>query len=211
MKVARSAHGWDTPIGPVSLDGISYSLRVPRIDDAGLWRAARSAERDRLLPAFGRTDLSWEEAHAPVIWVESWMRMRSAAKRGEAIFFVVIETISEVATIVGEVAVAGIDPNSGSGELSIWVSRRATAEVAKWAIAETVLRAFDAPYRIPRVIGPIAVSNRAPARLAESMGFVELAQRRALRVYNGEPTDHALWVFDNNERNRTRMRNVVKR
>lgn len=145
------------------------------------------------------------------MWVESWMRVQRDAKRGEAIYFVLTETISAGEAIVGEVAVAGIDPNSGSGELSIWVSARASAMVAQWAIAETSLRAFGAPYEVPRLIGPIAVANRAPARLAANLGYEKRAERRGLRMYGGTPADHALWVLENTEANRMRLRDVVAR
>lgn len=190
-----------------------YRLRLPLLSDAGSWRRTCLAERTRLTAAFGRDDMSWDEAHSPIMWTERCVELRRAYRKGRALPFVVCKSgRAGVEEIVGEVGVSGVDRWTDTAELYVWLAKLPNGRaVSSWALASVTLRAFESGLHPARVVGPIAVANPRAAHLAERVGFEPKAVRRDLRLYDGVPTDHRLWVMENTVSNVDKLRKVVAR
>ena len=186
-----------------------YSVRRPRIRDYPHWRRTRIDEKARLAAAFGSPDADWPDLHSPSAWVEWVTSVRSAARRREALPFVLLEHGADGPRLVGEIGVGAVDPRTGTGELYAWAVRTAP-EVVPWAVAQVISRTFDPPFALDRIVAPTARGNRSVHRALEVLRFEHRATRRRFRMYAGEPTDHDLWVMDNTPHNRARIRRLAK-
>jgi RimJ/RimL family protein N-acetyltransferase len=198
--------GLDT-IGPVRIDDLDVVVRPPRLTDGPEWRRARLADESRLRAAFGQGDASWQQQSSSTAWADRLHMLRDGARAGTVVPFVFVTTDDR---LLGE-CVFGIDARSGLAELSLWTGRAVPHSVSTAATALAVLRMFEHPPAVPWVVAPVASSNPGPARLLAEAGFEQGATARRLRLYDGAPTDHAIWRLENAERTRTHLRDVLRR
>ncbi len=193
------------------LGDAEYELRRPRLSDAQRWRAVRTAERARLEAALARPGMTWEQVNSPAVWVEHVVRSRAQLRRGTALHFVVVEHRAQSWRIVGEVGLE-VQKSTATGELAIWIAAfRGAGEVARWAVAAVTLSGFAPPYELARAVGPVSVTNPRPNAIVSRLGFTQVATRRRLRVYGGQPEDHYIWMLDNTEQTKARLQEEVAR
>lgn len=181
---------------PYLAGGRRYALRTPVLADFATWREVRLRHAARLAPAFGSSEHEWAVDSSPEAWAEWLTSMRSAAFRGAALPAVVVEQADSGERVVGELGVCAVDPITRTGEFYAW-SVAQDPTVVPWAASNLVLRAFDAPLHLDRVVAPVAEVNPGPSRALHRMGWARKAVRRALRTYDGAPEDHGIWVLEN--------------
>lgn len=167
------------------VDGVEVVLRAARLSDGPGWRTVRRRDRDRLRPAFGIDD-------SLVTWADHVLADRDAMRTGALVPFVAVTADGE---FVGECSFA-IDARSSVAECSIWTASRPAPRASVWLLAAAILRLLVACPRMPWVIAPIAVGNRAPVRLFTTCGFEQVGMSRDLRLYDGVPTDHDVWRLE---------------
>ncbi|WP_139360858.1 GNAT family N-acetyltransferase [Mycobacterium sp. D16R24] len=181
--------------GPVMIDGVTVVLRPPRLADGPSWRKTALAFTERLSPAFTRDDMDWESAHSPVIWVDTWRSALADARAG-GVSYLLVRIDEGAERVVGHFSMTGIDPRTGGAEISTWAVDVPPA-VSRWAQLTTVLSAFEGNPAVPHALAPTAVSNMRANRFSQSMGWNQLQIRRALRPYDGQVSDHHVWILAN--------------
>lgn len=203
--------GRDVSRAVTAADGTEYRVRSARIGDFASWRAVRMANERRLAPAFGSAGRTWAEENTATSWVEWITALLRARRRREALPMVISEhRPGRDARIVGEIGVCGIDPTTRSGELYAWAAEVPPA-VVPWAVAQLIAAAFAPPYRMDRVVAPIACGNPGPRQALEALGFTHRARRHELRDYDGAPTDHDIWAMENTTAVRASMDRAERR
>jgi hypothetical protein len=181
--------------GPVTIDGVTVVLRPPRLADGPSWRKTALTFAERLSPAFNRDDMDWQSAHSPVIWVDTWRSALADARAGGVSYLLVrIDEGNE--RVVGHFSMTGTDPRTGGAEISTWAVDVPPA-ASRWAQLTTVLSAFEGNPAIPHALAPTAVSNVRANRFSQSMGWRQLQIRRSLRRYDGQVSDHHMWIVAN--------------
>ncbi|MGH3956915.1 MAG: GNAT family N-acetyltransferase [Mycobacterium sp.] len=181
--------------GPVTIDGVTVMLRAPRLADGPSWRKTALTFTERLSPAFNRDDMDWESAHSPVIWVDTWRSALADARAG-GVSYLLVRIDKGIERVLGHFSMTGTDPRTGGAEISTWAVD-VPAAVSRWAQLTTVLSAFEGNPAIPHALAPTAVSNVRANRFSRSMGWNQLQIRRALRPYDGQVSDHHMWILAN--------------
>ncbi|MUM17648.1 GNAT family N-acetyltransferase [Mycobacterium sp. CBMA271] len=190
--------------GPVTIDGVTVALRAPRLSDGPSWRETASRFAARLSPAFGRDDMDWESAHSPVMWADTWRAALGDAKAG-GVSYVLVRIDNDTEKVVGQFSVTGRDPRTGGAEISIW-SADVSPVVSRWAQLTSALSAFEGNPAIPHALIPVAVSNVRANMFASSLGWTQLQTRHQLRSYDGQISDHHIWILVNTAASRDAMR-----
>ncbi|WP_131822137.1 GNAT family N-acetyltransferase [Mycobacteroides saopaulense] len=181
--------------GPVTIEGMTVTLRPPRLADGPSWRETALTFTERLSPAFHRDDMDWASAHSPVMWVDTWRSALADARAG-GVSYLLVRIDDGAEKVLGHFSMTGHDPRTGGAEVSSWAVD-VPAAVSAWAQLTTVLSAFDASPNLPHALAPVAVSNIRANRFSESMGWTQLQTRRALRAYDGQLSDHHIWLLAN--------------
>ncbi|MGJ9423786.1 GNAT family N-acetyltransferase [Aeromicrobium sp. CF3.5] len=173
-----------TPIGPVRIGDDLIFLRQARWSDGPAWVATRRRDGQRMRNVFGETSLT--------TWVEHLVEQRRAVRAGLRVPLLATHVDGRV---LGEVNFH-LDPTTGSAEISFWFARGTSRDVTAWVTASSLLRLYQLPARVPRVMAPIAANNPGPRRLLAHWGFTERAVSRELRPYDGVPVDHDIWWLE---------------
>ncbi|SNT31002.1 hypothetical protein [Rhodococcoides kyotonense] len=193
----------------------SFTIRVPRFADFERWRTTRVTHADFLSPAFGEAGRTWKELNTPAAWIEKYVTDRRLSRRGLSFPHLLVETaqtttVKKNPIVAGEVNISRVDGLSHAGELSVWCTPSVhQSEVTGWAGHVVVLNAFTRTNPLRWVIAPVAVDNPRPAKGLALAGFERTATLRRQRDYAGSPTDHDLWVCENTDRNRIRLRELM--
>ena len=183
-------------------------LRAPRLADAESWRRVNLDYEHRLRPAFGSPYTDWDEEHSATAWAATWW----AAVHDPDVRIARVLTLADGARdrVIGYQVWAGRDPRTGQAEASTWVAGLPQSyEVTAFFTAACVLDMLNAHADLPFVVAPMAVHNRPPIALAESVGFTYLQTLRRLREYDGRPTDHSIHVLGNTEKSRAGLEAVL--
>lgn len=183
-------------------------LRAPRLADAESWRRTNLEHESRLRPAFGSPDTDWDAEHSLAAWAETWW----AATHDPDVRIARVLTVEDGAEerVVGYQVWAGRDPRTGHAEASTWIAGLPRSlKVAMFFTAACLLDAFTAHPDLPFAVGPMAVHNRPPIALAESVGFTYQQTLRGLREYEGRPADHSIHVRHNTEEARAELAAVI--
>ncbi|KXO93883.1 GNAT family N-acetyltransferase [Tsukamurella pseudospumae] len=183
-------------------------FRAPRLSDAESWRRTNLEHEKRLRPAFGSPDTDWDAEHSLAAWAETWW----AATHDPDVRSARVLTVEDGAEdrVVGYQVWAGRDPRTGHAEASTWVAGLPQSfEVTAFFTAACLLDVFTAHPDLPFVVAPMAVHNRPPIDLAESIGFTYLQTLRGLREYDGTPTDHSIHVRHNTDAARAELAAVL--
>lgn len=148
--------------------------------------------------------MDWESAHSPVMWVDNWRSALADARAG-GVSYLLVRIDKGAETVVGQFAMTGREPRTGGAEISMW-SADVPPAASRWAQLTTALSAFEGNPAIPHALVPIGVTNIRANRFAASLGWVQLQTRRALRNYDGQISDHHIWILTNTPEYRDSMR-----
>ncbi len=186
----------------------TIELRAPRLSDARSWRSTVLEHEERLRPAFATPDTDWATEHSTAAWAEQWWSSRNA----ETTVLSRVLTVDDGAgqRVVGQQAMLGPDPRAGHVESLTWVVGLPESKaVTLWMSAVNVLDTFAQSPHVSAVLAVQPVENRGSLALAKALGFTYLQTARSLRIYEGEPVDHTIYVMHNTAESRRDLQRII--
>jgi [ribosomal protein S5]-alanine N-acetyltransferase len=160
--------GWPARLGPLRVPAGVVELRRPKLTDAGAWSRIRMQDRRHLENWEPTVPGSWEERNGTLSWPAQWSTLRSLARRGMSLPFV----ITVDGQFAGQVTVGNVVRGSlCSAWIGYWVSSRNTSGgVATAAVALVVDHCF-AVAGLHRLEATVRPENVASLRVLEKLGF----------------------------------------
>ncbi len=162
-------------------------LRPPRLRDASAWSRIRLRDRDHLENWEPTTTSGWAERNALLAWPAQWSTLRSMARRGQALPFV----ITVDGQFGGQITVGNIVRGAlRSAWVGYWVdSHLVRRGVATAALALLVDHCFGRAglHRLEATVRP---ENAASRRVLAKAGFREEGLFRRYLDVAGDWRDH---------------------
>jgi [ribosomal protein S5]-alanine N-acetyltransferase len=160
--------GWPARLGPLRVAAGSVALRKPKLSDAGAWSRTRMHDRPHLENWEPTVPGTWEERNGTLSWPAQWSTLRSLARRGMSLPFV----ITVDGQFAGQVTVGNVVRGSlCSAWIGYWVASRYTSGgVATAGVAMVVDHCF-AVAGLHRLEATVRPENRASLRVLEKLGF----------------------------------------
>lgn len=168
MPVAGRHPGWPARLGPLRVPAGVVRLRAPRLRDASAWSRIRLADRRHLESWEPTAPGSWEDRNGRLSWPGQWSTLRTLARRGVSLPFV----ITVDGQFAGQITVGNVVRGSlCSAWIGYWVASQATSGgVATASVALMVDHCFTAGglHRLEATVRP---ENRPSLRVLEKLGF----------------------------------------
>lgn len=184
--------GWPARLGPLRVTAGVVELRRPKLSDAGAWSRARLQDRAHLEVWEPTAPGSWEERNSVLSWPAQWSALRSLARRGLSLPFV----ITVDGRFAGQITVGNIVRGSlCSAWVGYWVASWATSGgVATASVALLVDHCFTAAglHRLEATVRP---ENLASLRVLEKLGFRQEGVFRRYLDVAGAWRDHLCFAL----------------
>jgi ribosomal-protein-alanine N-acetyltransferase len=192
MNLWRSSSihpGWPQPAGPLRVPGGVVRLRPVRLRDGPQWSRIRLADRAHLEPWEPTTGQDWEVRHAITAWPSVCSGLRSEARKGRMLAFV-IELDGDFA---GQLTIGNVTHGAlRSAWIGYWVASSSTGGgVATAALALGLDHCFNA-VRLHRVEATVRPENAASRAVLAKVGFREEGLLRRYLEVDGAWRDHLL-------------------
>lgn len=162
--------GWPARLGPLRVDAGLVALRPPKLFDATVWSRIRLRDQAYLEDWEPTAVDGWHERNSALSWPAQWSALRSSARRGQAMPFV----ITVDGDLAGQITVGNIVRGSlRSAWVGYWVAAdRARGGVATAALALVVDHCFGEGglHRLEATVRP---ENTASLRVLAKAGFRE--------------------------------------
>ena len=175
--------GWPAKLGPLQVEAGILELRPPRLFDASAWSRIRLRDRAHLENWEPSGPGRWDERNSSLAWPSQWWALRTLARSGQSLPFVI--------TVDGEFAGQITVGNVVRGALcSAWIGYWVASDivrggVATGAVALLVDHCFSGAglHRLEATVRP---ENTASLRVLGKLGFhQEGLFRRYLDVAGG--------------------------
>lgn len=193
----RGRHpGWPARLGPLAVPAGRVELRPVRLRDAGDWSRLRLRDVHHLLPWEPNAPGSWAERHAPLNWPGQCTVLRSLARRGLALPFV----ITLDGEFAGQFTVGNIVRSALlSAWIGYWVGSHAIGGgVATAAVALGVDHCFG-PVGLHRIEATVRPENVASRRVLTKLGFREEGLHQRYLDVGGTWRDHLGYALTEEE------------
>ena len=179
--------GWPALLGPLRVAAGIVEVRKPKLADAAAWSRIRLRDRDYLEVWEPIAPGSWVERNNALAWPAQFVALRSVARRGQSLPFV----ITVDGWLAGQVTVGNIVRGSlCSAWVGYWVgSHVAGGGVATAAVALAVDHCFNAA-GLHRVEATVQPDNAASLRVLAKLGFREEGVFRRYLQIGGVWRDH---------------------
>jgi [ribosomal protein S5]-alanine N-acetyltransferase len=155
-------------LGPLRVAAGVVELRRPKLTDAGAWSRVRMQDRRHLEGWEPTVPGTWEERNGTLSWPGQWSALRTLARRGMSLPFV----ITVDGAFAGQLTVGNIVRGSlCSAWIGYWVASRVTTggvATASVALAVDHCFAFAGLHRLEATVRP---ENTASLRVLEKVGF----------------------------------------
>ena len=179
--------GWPARLGPLRVPAGVVELRGPRLLDGAAWSRARIRDRAHLENWEPSAPGTWAERNAQFAWPAQWSALRSLARRGMSLPFVI--------TVDGEFAGQLTVGNVVRGSLcSAWVGYWVASTAVSGGVATAaVAMAVDHCFRLSglhRVEATVRPENGASLRVLSKLGFREEGLFRRYLDVAGDWRDH---------------------
>ncbi|MGV0633159.1 GNAT family protein [Mycolicibacillus trivialis] len=187
---SNSMHpGWPMPVGPLRVPAGVIRLRPVRLRDGVQWSRIRLAERDHLEPWEPSSGAEWRPRHAPAAWPALCSSLRSEAKAGRMLPYV----IEVDGRFCGQLTIGNVTRGAlRSAWIGYWVSRTVVGGgVATGALAIGVDHCFG-PVKLHRVEATVRPENAASRAVLAKVGFREEGLLRRYLDVDGAWRDHLL-------------------
>src|SRR5664279_1012018 len=191
--VVTGAHpGWPTRLGPLETRVGRVECRPLRRSDWPGWQRARLQDEALIAPWDATSELTWAQRHSKAMWHSHRTLLRSGARRGEVVPFVV--TVE--GQFAGQVTLGGIQRGAlRSGWVGYWVDSRFHGNgVATAAVALTVAHGFG-PVGLHRIEATIAPENLASRAVVAHLGFRQEGHLVRYLDIAGAWRDHLLYAL----------------
>jgi [ribosomal protein S5]-alanine N-acetyltransferase len=167
-------------------------VRKPKLSDAGAWSRIRRRDRRHLEAWEPTTPGDWDTNNAPLAWPGQWSTLRSLARRGVSLPFM----ITVDGQLAGQVTVGNVVRGSlCSAWIGYWVGTHAVGGgVATGATALVVDHAFSAG-ALHRLEATVRPENAASIRVLTKLGFREEGLFRRYLDVAGNWRDHLCFAL----------------
>ena len=181
--------GWPATLGPIGTPAGVVTVRPIRSRDSKEWSALRSRNQNQLMPWEPTVSGSWEWRHRPSSWAPLHSVLKSEAKRGNVLPFV-IEVDGQY---VGQLTVGNVQRGAvRSAWIGYWVDEAASGKgVATAAVALGVDHCFG-PVGLHRLEATVQPTNGGSQAVLKKVGFREEGLLQRYMDVNGRFRDHLL-------------------
>jgi [ribosomal protein S5]-alanine N-acetyltransferase len=200
--------GWPVRLGPLQVRAGTVELRGPRLFDGSRWSKLRIRDRAYLEQWEPTAQEGWDERNATMSWPAQWSSLRSMARRGTTLPFMILVD-GEVA---GQITIGNIVRGSLlSAWIGYWVAAdRAGGGVATAAVALLTDHAFrDAGlHRLEATVRP---ENGPSIRVLTKSGYREEGLFKRYLDVAGQWRDHLCFALTTEEVSDGLVRRLVAR
>ncbi|MGH3433628.1 MAG: GNAT family N-acetyltransferase [Thermocrispum sp.] len=188
----RKHPGWPARPGPLRIPAGQVALRPVRLRDGGVWRRVRVRDRDYLERWEPTAPGTWHERHSGLSWPAQWAGLRTLARRGSCLPFVItVDGAFAGQLTIGNVVRASLQ----SAWIGYWVdSRLASRGVATAAVALAVDHAF-AEAGLHRLEATVRPDNLASVRVLGKLGFRREGLFERYLIVDGGWRDHLCFAL----------------
>ncbi|GAA1972084.1 GNAT family protein [Amycolatopsis minnesotensis] len=184
--------GWPARLGPLRVPAGVVALRPIRMRDAREWSRIRLRDRAHLEQWEPTAPGPWTERNAYWAWPPQWAGLRSLARRGQCLPFV----ITVDGAFAGQITIGNVIRASlRSAWVGYWVaSANVRGGVASAAVALVVDHAFSVAglHRIEATVRP---ENEASTRVLARSGFRQEGLFRRYLEVAGDWRDHLCFAI----------------
>lgn len=181
--------GWPATLGPLGTPAGVVTARPIRARDGKQWSRLRIKNQNELLPWEPTVPGPWDRRHQPSAWAPLHAILKSEAKRGSVLPFV----IEVDGAYVGQLTIGNVQRGAvRSAWIGYWVDADWSGQgVATAAVALGVDHCFG-PVGLHRLDATVQPSNGGSRRVLEKVGFREEGLLRRYMDVNGRFRDHTL-------------------
>lgn len=181
--------GWPATLGPLRTAAGLVTLRPVRLRDGKTWSHLRIRNQNSLMPWEPTGVGSWAERHQPGSWPPLYAALKSEAKRGTLLPFV----IEVDGRYVGQLTIGNIQRGAvKTAWIGYWVDAGHTgAGVATAAVALGVDHGFG-PGGLHRLEATVQPDNEASKAVLAKVGFREEGLLKRYMDVNKRWRDHML-------------------
>ena len=175
--------GWPAKLGPLQVDAGILELRPPRLFDASAWSKIRLRDRLHLENWEPSGPGRWDERNSSLAWPSQWWALRTLARSGQSLPFVI--------TVDGEFAGQITVGNVVRGALcSAWIGYWVSSDIVRGGVATgAVALLVDHCFAVAglhRLEATVRPENAPSLRVLGKLGFhQEGLFRRYLDVAGG--------------------------
>lgn len=184
--------GWPTRLGPLEVPAGLVELRPPRLFDGSTWSRIRLRDQAHLEDWEPTTPGRWEERNSGAAWPPQWWALRSLARRGQSLPFVI--TLN--GELAGQITVGNIVRGSlCSAWIGYWVASHVVrGGVATAAVALLVDHSFGVSglHRLEATVRP---ENAPSRRVLTKLGFRQEGLFRRYLDVAGAWRDHLCYAL----------------
>ncbi len=188
--------GWPATLGPLHTRAGAVTLRPVRLRDARPWSELRIRNQNALLPWEPTGAGTWAERHHPSAWPPLYSVLRSEAKRGTVLPFV-IEVDGDY---TGQLTVGNIQRGAvRSAWIGYWVDAGHMGKgIATAAVALGVDHCFG-PVGLHRLDATVQPANAASQAVLTKVGFRREGLLERYMDVNRSWRDHILFALTSEE------------
>ncbi|GAA1481492.1 GNAT family protein [Gordonia sinesedis] len=196
LSGAQGSPGWPATLGPLRVQGGAVTLRPVRLRDAKSWSRLRIRNQNALLPWEPTGIGTWAERHQPRSWPPLYAVLKSEAKRGSILPFV-IELDGDY---VGQLTVGNIQRGAvRTAWIGYWVDAAHSGRgIATAAVALGVDHCFG-PVGLHRLDATVQPSNTASQAVLAKVGFRREGLLERYMDVNKRWRDHILFALTADE------------
>ncbi|WP_103383337.1 GNAT family N-acetyltransferase [Pseudonocardia dioxanivorans] len=184
--------GWPARLGGLRVAAGAVELRPVRLRDAGTWSAIRLRDEEHLAPWEPTAPGTWAQRHSAAEWPARWILLRSAARRGAALPFV----ITVDGRLVGQVMLGNVvrEPLL-SAYVGYWCDSTVGGKGVTTAAVALALDHCFGPVGLHRVEATVRPENAASLRVLAKLGFRHEGLFRRYLDVDGAWRDHLCFAL----------------
>ena len=184
--------GWPARLGPLRVASGVLEVRRPKLSDAGAWSRTRRRDRRHLEAWEPTTPGDWDSNNAALAWPGQWSTLRSLARRGLSLPFVV--TVD--GQLAGQVTVGNVVRGSlCSAWIGYWVGTHAVGGGVATAAAALVVDHCFFNAGLHRLEATVRPENTPSIRVLTKLGFREEGLFRRYLDVAGTWRDHLCFAL----------------
>jgi [ribosomal protein S5]-alanine N-acetyltransferase len=184
--------GWPARLGPLRVPAGLLEVRKPRLSDANAWSRIRRRDHRHLEAWEPTTPGDWDTNNAVLAWPGQWSTLRSLARRGMSLPFV----ITVDGQFAGQVTVGNVVRGSlCSAWIGYWVGTHAVGGGVATAAAALVVDHSFFSAGLHRLEATVRPENTPSVRVLTKLGFREEGLFRRYLDVAGAWRDHLCFAL----------------